>query len=61
MLRYNIENKQNKTADDEAHIKTLYKQFGMWHGISSLSNLVVLAATMAYGWSLAGRLALHFV
>eukprot|EP00878_Enallax_costatus_P020090 GHUV01021221.1.p1 GENE.GHUV01021221.1~~GHUV01021221.1.p1 ORF type:complete len:123 (-),score=35.14 GHUV01021221.1:1512-1880(-) len=59
VLRYNIENKETKSADDEARIKTLYKQFGMWHGISSLNNLVVLAATVAYGWSLAGRLALH--
>jgi hypothetical protein len=29
-----------------------------WHGISSLNNLVVLAATVAYGWILAGRLSL---
>jgi hypothetical protein len=47
-----------KTAEDEAAIKRLYKQFGMWHGISSLNNLVVLAATMAYGWTLAGKLTL---
>eukprot|EP00879_Flechtneria_rotunda_P007162 GHRR01007516.1.p1 GENE.GHRR01007516.1~~GHRR01007516.1.p1 ORF type:complete len:223 (+),score=77.89 GHRR01007516.1:460-1128(+) len=56
--RYDIENKPSKTGDDEAQIKQLYKKFGMWHGISSLSNLVVLAATVTYGWSLAGRLAL---
>lgn len=57
--RYDLENKDRKSADDEARIKTLYKKFGMWHGISSLNNLVVLAATVAYGWSLAGRLTLH--
>jgi hypothetical protein len=28
------------------------------HGISSLNNLIVLAAAVAYGWTLAGRLAL---
>eukprot|EP00882_Tetradesmus_deserticola_P002414 GHRQ01002573.1.p1 GENE.GHRQ01002573.1~~GHRQ01002573.1.p1 ORF type:complete len:252 (+),score=85.74 GHRQ01002573.1:140-895(+) len=56
--RYAIENKPSKSADDEADIKRLYKKFGMWHGISSLNNLVVLAATVAYGWILAGRLSL---
>lgn len=48
----------SKGPDDEAAIKRLYKQFGMWHGISSLANLAVLAATAAYGWALAGRLVL---
>jgi hypothetical protein len=56
--RYAIENKAEKTETDEAEIKRLYKQFGMWHGISALANLVTLAATAAYGWQLAGRLAL---
>eukprot|EP00775_Hariotina_reticulata_P012764 gene12764-12893_t len=56
--RYDIENKEKKTAEDEAAIKHLYKQFGMWHGISSLNNLAVLAATVAYGWILAGKLTL---
>jgi hypothetical protein len=57
--RYDIENKPRKTSEDETRIKALYKQFGMWHGISSLNNLVVLAATVAYGWALAGRLTLN--
>ncbi|GBF99577.1 hypothetical protein Rsub_12202 [Raphidocelis subcapitata] len=55
--RYDIENKPVKTADDEGEIKRLYKKFGMWHGISSLNNLGVLAATVAYGWVLAAKLA----
>jgi hypothetical protein len=56
--RYDIENKPNKTDADQANIKSLYKQFGKWHGISSLNNLVVLASAVAYGWALAGRLTL---
>lgn len=56
--RYAIENKEAKSEQDEADIKRLYKQFGMWHGISSLNNLAVLAAAVAYGWILAGRLSL---
>jgi hypothetical protein len=56
--RYEIENKPGKSAQDEADIKRLYKAFGAWHGVSSLANLVVLAASIAYGWALAGRLAL---
>ena len=56
--RYAIENKGEKTEADEAEIKRLYKQFGMWHGVSALANLGTLAATAAYGWQLAGKLAL---
>lgn len=55
--RYDIENKPVKTVEDEGEIKRLYKKFGMWHGISSLSNLGVLAATVAYGWVLAAKIA----
>lgn len=56
--RYDIENKPQKTSEDEANIKSLYKKFGMWHGISSLNNLVTLCATLAYGWVLAGNMML---
>lgn len=49
---------QTKTEADQAEIKRLYGQFGKWHGISSINNLAVLVATFAYGWSLAGKLAL---
>lgn len=55
--RYDLENKGSKTAEDEAQIKSLYKKFGAWHGVSSLNNLGVLAATVAYGWVIAGKLA----
>ena len=55
--RYALENKPGKTADDEAAIKALYKKFGAWHGISSLNNLGVLAATVAYAWVVASKLA----
>ena len=41
-----------------AAIKALYKQFGKWHGISSLFNLAVLVAAFAHGWWLAGSLVL---
>ncbi|KAI8468559.1 MAG: hypothetical protein J3K34DRAFT_426860 [Monoraphidium minutum] len=54
--RYEIENKASKTSEDEAEIKRLYKKFGMWHGISSLNNLGVLAAVVAYGWVIASKL-----
>jgi hypothetical protein len=36
----------------------LYKQFGKWHGISSLLNLVVFCVAAAHAWTLAGTLAL---
>lgn len=31
--------------------------FARWHGISSMNNLGVLAAVVAYGWVIAGKLA----
>ena len=43
---------------DEARIKQLVKEFGKFHGISSLVNLVGMVAGVAYVWWLAGRLAL---
>ena len=39
-------------------IKRLYKQFGKWHGISSLFNLVVLVVAVGHGWYLGAHLAL---
>lgn len=32
------QNKTSKTKEDEAEIKRLYGKFGMWHGISSMSE-----------------------
>lgn len=51
--RYDLENKEIKTEQDQAKIKGLYKQFGKWHGISSMINLVVLCAGFAHLWYLA--------
>ncbi|KIY99928.1 hypothetical protein MNEG_8032 [Monoraphidium neglectum] len=51
------QNKPSKTSEDEAEIKRLYGKFGMWHGISSLNNLAVLAAVVSYGWVIASKLA----
>lgn len=53
--RYAIENKEEKTESDQNEIKALYKQFGMWHGISSLVNLVVFVGASVHGWSLASK------
>lgn len=50
--RYDIENKATKTEEDQAAIKTLYKKFGMWHGISSMFNLVGFCAAVYHGWFL---------
>lgn len=57
-FRYDIENKDAKTEADEAEIKRLYKQFGKWHGISSVLNLAVFACAAAHGWHLAASLAI---
>ncbi|BDA49679.1 probable transmembrane protein 205 at C-terminar half [Coccomyxa sp. Obi] len=57
--RYNLENVQGEK--DAAKIKQLYKQFGKFHGISSLLNLVALGAVVGHGWWLASRLTLAVV
>jgi hypothetical protein len=54
--RYALENAEGER--DAAKIKQLYKQFGKFHGISSLANLVALGAAMSHGWWLASRLSL---
>ncbi|KAF5837336.1 hypothetical protein DUNSADRAFT_4495 [Dunaliella salina] len=56
--RYDIENKPNKTEDDKNQIQALYKQFGKWHGISSLLNLIITGTAVSHGWYLAGALTL---
>jgi hypothetical protein len=61
--RYALENKLAASAAkrsdaDAATIKRLQGQFGKWHGVSSLINLVVLCASLSHAWTLAGRLAL---
>ncbi|EIE18790.1 hypothetical protein COCSUDRAFT_60092 [Coccomyxa subellipsoidea C-169] len=54
--RYNLENAPGEK--DSAKIKQLYKQFGKFHGISSLLNLVALGAVISHGWWLASKLSL---
>ena len=54
--RYNLENVPGDK--DAAKIKQLYKQFGKFHGISSLLNLVALGAVVSHGWWLASKLSL---
>ncbi len=56
--RYDIENKENKTEEDKANIQSLYKQFGKYHGISSLLNLIITCTAVAHGWYLGGKLML---
>ncbi|GLC38364.1 hypothetical protein PLESTB_001268800 [Pleodorina starrii] len=54
--RYDIENLPDKTEADKDRIATLYKQFGKWHGISSLINLVSFCVAVGHGWFLASLL-----
>ncbi|KAK9861108.1 hypothetical protein WJX84_006090 [Apatococcus fuscideae] len=55
--RYELENAESRTDADHARIKTLRKQFGMWHGISSTINLASFIFAIAHGWWLSGFLA----
>ncbi|PSC74334.1 Transmembrane 205 [Micractinium conductrix] len=52
--RYDLENASGPR--DEGAIKALQKQFGKWHGISSLINLATLVVAVGHGWWLASLL-----
>lgn len=54
--RYGLENTEG--ARDEDAIKKLYKKFSMFHGVSSLLNLVVLVCAVGHSFYLANHLAL---
>lgn len=56
--RYDLENKEGKTESDLNRIKELYKEFGKYHGLSSVVNLVVLCCASSHGWSLAATMTL---
>ncbi|KAG1679519.1 hypothetical protein FOA52_011120 [Chlamydomonas sp. UWO 241] len=56
--RYDLENLPEKTDEIKANIQSLYKQFGKFHGISSLINLIILVCAFSHGWFLGSRLAL---
>jgi len=51
--RYELENKDGTDTD---RYRELRKQFGKLHGLSSLTNLLALCGTIAYGWILSGKL-----
>jgi hypothetical protein len=53
--RYELENVDGPR--DEAAIKQLRGKFGMYHGISSMLNLIVLVCAVGHGYWLGSRLA----
>jgi hypothetical protein len=52
--RYELENSEGGT--DTERYKALRKQFGKMHGLSSLTNLIALCGTIAYGLILSAKL-----
>ncbi len=54
--RYALEN--DKGSRDEAKITQIKKDFGKWHGFSSVLNLAGLCGVLAHGWWLGSRLTL---
>lgn len=54
--RYELENAPG--ARDETAIKALSKQFGKFHGISSLLNLIVVVCAVGHAYYLGGQLSL---
>ena len=55
--RYELENIAGDDSGTQTErYKELRRQFGKMHGLSSLTNLIALCGSMAYGWILAGKL-----
>ena len=54
--RYGLENLKEKDTSITDKITDLKKQFGKWHGMSSLANLVALCGSVSHGFWLAMRL-----
>jgi hypothetical protein len=54
--RYELENSSG--PKDQELIKKMKKQFGAYHGASSLLNLIVLVAIVSHGWWLGSHLVL---
>ncbi|MEW5305599.1 MAG: hypothetical protein WDW38_008083 [Sanguina aurantia] len=51
--RYDLENKgEGKTEADKVKIGELYTDFGKWHGVSVMVNLLILCCVIAHGWTL---------
>ncbi|KAK6525384.1 hypothetical protein TWF694_005523 [Orbilia ellipsospora] len=51
--------KENEEVRKSVEMVKLNKQFGMWHGLSSLANLGSVIATIGYGVLLAGKIRFH--
>lgn len=49
-------NGDDKAANESGDLDSLNKQFGKWHGLSMLSNLVSIVTLTAYGFVLSGKL-----
>jgi len=56
--RYELENLPEKNEEVKGKIQVLYKQFGKYHGISSLINLVITCCAFAHAWYLGSHLSL---
>ena len=50
--RYDMENSDDPDAKTSPEYKKLASQFGQFHGMSSLTNLVALCAAVAHGYFL---------
>jgi hypothetical protein len=52
-----VAKKENDGNKDSEEYRKLAKQFGAFHGMSSLANLAALIAGFAHVWALAAGLA----
>eukprot|EP00164_Ancoracysta_twista_P013516 GFYU01021622.1.p1 GENE.GFYU01021622.1~~GFYU01021622.1.p1 ORF type:complete len:205 (+),score=54.42 GFYU01021622.1:131-745(+) len=55
-LRHKLHRDLGDSVDDSVEMKNLNKQFGMWHGISSLLNLFNLAGYLFHAYFIAAKL-----
>ena len=48
VCRYDLENLPKKSDEVKARIQGLYKQFGKFHGISAMINLIITACAFSH-------------
>lgn len=49
-------NGDDKAANESGDLKALNQQFGKWHGVSMLANVLSVVTVTAYGFILSGKL-----
>jgi len=54
--RYSLENEKSRSEEESSRLSKLKKEFGKFHGISSMMNLIALCGSVAHAFWLSMKL-----